>query len=143
MLAQDQNFEHDVDHDSERGSSPRSPLHSRSRTRSQHYAATVSSVSTGVLDARTASELAREADAHAGVRRVEAAARVYGRYSRWVLFGSLGLASYIYSLDASTSSSYLSFAASEFGEHALISSLVVAQSMIGMSMLRTFFRLTF
>lgn len=67
------------------------------------------------------------------MRRVEAASHVYGRYSRWILFGSLGLASYIYSLDASTTSSYLSFAASEFGEHALISALAVAQSVIGAS----------
>lgn len=91
--------------------------------------ATASSLSN--LDPRTADELARELDAHAGVLRVEAAEKVYGRYSKWVLFGSLALASYIYSLDSSTTSSYLSFAASEFGEHALISSLVVAQSVIG------------
>ncbi|THH07782.1 hypothetical protein EW145_g3143 [Phellinidium pouzarii] len=82
------------------------------------------------LDSRTAGELAREEDAHAGVRRVEAAEKVYGRYSKWILFGSLGLASYIYSLDSSTTSNYLSFAASSFGEHSLISSVQVAQSVI-------------
>lgn len=65
------------------------------------------------------------------MRRVEAASRVFGRKSKWILFASLGLASYIYSLDASTTSSYLSFAASEFGEHAMISALLVAQSVIG------------
>lgn len=63
------------------------------------------------------------------MKRVEAAGNVFGRYSR--LFISLSLASYIYSLDSSTTSSYLSFAASSFGEHSLISSVQVAQSVIG------------
>ena len=31
-------------------------------------------------------EAERESDAHAGVKRVEAAEKVYGRYSKWVLF---------------------------------------------------------
>lgn len=86
---------------------------------------------TGAVDSRTAEELAREADAHLGVKRVEAARKVFGRYSNWVLFVSLGLASYIYSLDSSTTSNYLTFAASSFGEHSLISSVQVAQSIIG------------
>ncbi|KAG2131593.1 major facilitator superfamily domain-containing protein [Suillus bovinus] len=76
------------------------------------------------------SVLAPEQDAHAGVRKVEAAQRVYGRYSRWCLFVGLGLASYIYSLDASTTYAYLTFATSYFGEHSLISSITVAQSLI-------------
>lgn len=37
-------------------------------------------------DSEVLSALAAEQDAHAGVRRVEAAQRVYGRYSRWCLF---------------------------------------------------------
>lgn len=74
--------------------------------------------------------LAAEQDAHAGVKKVEAAQRVYGRYSRWCLFIGLGLASYIYSLDASTTYAYLTFATSTFGEHSLISSITVAQSLI-------------
>ncbi|KAH7884054.1 major facilitator superfamily domain-containing protein [Phlebopus sp. FC_14] len=72
----------------------------------------------------------QEQDAHVGVTKVEAALRVYGRYSRWCLFIGLGLASYIYSLDASTTPSYLTFATSSFGEHSLISSITVAQSLI-------------
>ncbi|KAH8109673.1 drug:h+ antiporter [Phellopilus nigrolimitatus] len=83
-----------------------------------------------VLDARTQDEVAQEVDAHVGVKRVEAAEKVHGRYSKWTLFVSLGLASYIYSLDSSTTSNYLSFAASSFGEHSLISSVAVAQSVI-------------
>ena len=94
-----------------------------------------SSTSTSTaLDPRTAHELTLEADAHTGVLRVEAAGKVFGRYSKWVLFASLGLASYIYSLDGSTTSSYLSFAASSFGEHSLISSVQVAQSVISESL---------
>lgn len=83
-----------------------------------------------VLDERTQEEVAREIDAHAGVVRVEAAEKVYGRTSKWILFISLGMASYIYSLDSSTTSNYLSFAASAFGEHSLISSVGVAQSVV-------------
>ncbi|KAG1719745.1 hypothetical protein EDD22DRAFT_939019, partial [Suillus occidentalis] len=73
---------------------------------------------------------ALEEDAHAGVKKVEAAQRVYGRYSRWCLFIGIGLASYIYSLDASTTYAYLTFATSFFGKHSLISSITVAQSLI-------------
>jgi MFS family permease len=73
---------------------------------------------------------AAEQDAHAGVKKVEAAQRVYGRYSRWCLFIGIGLASYIYSLDASTTYAYLTFATSFFGQHSLISSITVAQSLI-------------
>ncbi|KAG1768050.1 MFS general substrate transporter [Suillus placidus] len=83
-----------------------------------------------VVDGEYRSVLAAEQDAHAGVKKVEAAQRVYGRYSRWCLFVGLGLASYIYSLDASTTYAYLTFATSFFGEHSLISSITVAQSLI-------------
>lgn len=74
--------------------------------------------------------VAAEQDAHAGVKKVEAAQRVYGRYSRWCLFVGIGLASFIYSLDASTTYAYLTFATSFFGKHSLISSITVAQSLI-------------
>jgi hypothetical protein len=43
---------------------------------------------------------------------------------------SLALASYIYSLDGSTTYTYLAFATSTFEEHSLISSVQVAQSVI-------------
>ena len=43
----------------------------------------------------------------------------------------LGLASYIYSLDSSTTTNYLSFAASAFNAHALISSAQVSQGIVG------------
>ncbi|KAH7922339.1 hypothetical protein BV22DRAFT_1121535 [Leucogyrophana mollusca] len=83
-----------------------------------------------VLDEETIAALTAEQDAHVGVQKVEAAQRVYGRYSRWCLFIGLGLASYIYSLDASTTYVYLTFAASSFDKHSLLSSITVAQSLI-------------
>ncbi|KAF9489910.1 drug:h+ antiporter [Pleurotus eryngii] len=71
-----------------------------------------------------------EDEAHRGVHKVEAIHRVFGRYSKWALFISLGLAAYIYSLDGTTTYNYLSFATSGFGHHSLISSIQVAQSVI-------------
>ncbi|KAH7915641.1 hypothetical protein BJ138DRAFT_1132530 [Hygrophoropsis aurantiaca] len=65
-----------------------------------------------------------------GAKKVEAAQLVYGRSLRWCLFIGLGLASYVYSLDASTTSAYLTFATSKFSEHSLIASIAVAQSII-------------
>ena len=41
------------------------------------------------IDPRTQEELQREIDAHIGVARVEAAEKVYGKYSKWILFISL------------------------------------------------------
>lgn len=103
-----------------------------------------------ILDAKTAQEVEEEQDAHLGVKTVEAAEKVYGRYSKWFLFAGyvdvseliinhylhtdfrrLGLASYIYSLDGSTTYTYLAYATSAFGDHSLISSIQVAQSVIG------------
>lgn len=42
--------------------------------------------STSVLDDDTIAAVAAERDAHVGVKKVEAALRVYGSYSRWCLF---------------------------------------------------------
>ncbi|KAI0635481.1 drug:h+ antiporter [Trametes polyzona] len=82
------------------------------------------------LDFDTKHELDSEADAHLGVLTVEAAEKVYGRYSKWFLFIGIGLASYIYSLDGQTTYSYLAFATSSFDKHSLISTIQVAQSII-------------
>ncbi|KAF8198595.1 drug:h+ antiporter [Pholiota molesta] len=68
--------------------------------------------------------------AHLGVKTVEATHKVYGKYSKWFLFIGLGLAAYIYSLDGTTTYSYLAFATSSFGDHSLISTIQVAQSII-------------
>lgn len=82
------------------------------------------------VDDDTVSAVVLEEEAHVGVKKVEAALQVYGRYSRWVLFASLALASFVYSLDASTTSAYLTFATSSFGEHSLIGAITVVQSLI-------------
>ncbi|KAG6830481.1 hypothetical protein H0H92_000488 [Tricholoma furcatifolium] len=71
--------------------------------------------------------------AYGGVKTVEATHKVYGKYSKWFLFIGLGLAAYIYSLDGQTTYTYLSYAASEFEDHTLISTIQVAQSMINPS----------
>ena len=39
-----------------------------------------------ILDTKTAQEVEEEQDAHLGVKTVEAAEKVYGRYSKWFLF---------------------------------------------------------
>ena len=39
-----------------------------------------------VIDPRTEQEIEAERDAHVGVKTVEAAEKVYGRYSKWFLF---------------------------------------------------------
>ena len=49
----------------------------------------------------------------------------------WVTLYSLGLAAYIYSLDGTTTWNYLAFVTSSFGDHSLISTIQVAQSIIG------------
>ncbi|KAI6108759.1 major facilitator superfamily domain-containing protein, partial [Pisolithus croceorrhizus] len=78
----------------------------------------------------TTSVVVLEEEAHVGVKKVEATLQVYGRYPRWILFASLALASFVYSLDASTTSAYLTFATSSFGEHSLIGAITVVQSLI-------------
>ncbi len=76
---------------------------------------------------------------HLGVKTIQATQKVYGKYSKWFLFIGyaityfsrpifpvyhisyrLGLAAYIYSLDGTTTYSYLAFAVSSFGDHSLI-----------------------
>nr|VWP00768.1 C3H1-type domain-containing protein [Ganoderma boninense] len=82
------------------------------------------------LDEQTVKELQAEQDAHLGVKAVEAAEKVYGRYSKWLLFIGLALASYVYSLDGTTTSNYLAFATSAFDKHSLLSTILVAESVI-------------
>lgn len=106
------------------------------------------------LDEGTVAVLQAEEDAHLGVKAVEAAEKVYGRYSKWFLFigcafaslppasvehldlrppasgHRIGLASYVYSLDGTTTYNYLVFATSAFDKHSLISTIQVAQSVI-------------
>ncbi|KAJ6525618.1 drug:h+ antiporter [Mycena capillaripes] len=53
-----------------------------------------------------------------------AATRFYGKRAKWV---PLGLAAYIYSLDGTTTYTYLTYATSEFGGHSLLGPIQVAQ----------------
>ncbi|KAG8949843.1 hypothetical protein FRC03_000216, partial [Tulasnella sp. 419] len=69
-------------------------------------------------------------DAQIGVKRVEAAARVFKGRSKWLLYLGLALVSYIYSLDGTTTWTYLSWAQSAFGEHSRIATVSVAQGVI-------------
>ncbi|KAG8996658.1 hypothetical protein FRB94_008155 [Tulasnella sp. JGI-2019a] len=65
-----------------------------------------------------------------GVAKVEAAQGVWSEYSKWMLYLGIGLASYIYSFDGSTTWFYLSYAQSSFGKHSLISTIQTAQGII-------------
>lgn len=69
-------------------------------------------------------------DAHIGVKKVEAAAKVYRGRTKWFLYLGIAFASYIYSLDGTTTWTYLSWAQSSFGKHSLIASIQVAQAII-------------
>jgi MFS family permease len=78
----------------------------------------------------THSVVSADDSAHIGVQRVEATHRVFGKYSRWLLFISLGLAAYVYSLDGTTTYYYLQFATSELNGHSLLTTVAVVQAMI-------------
>ncbi|KAJ7343319.1 major facilitator superfamily domain-containing protein [Mycena albidolilacea] len=54
----------------------------------------------------------------------------YGKHAKWALFISLGLAAYIYSLDSTTTYTFLTYATSEFKSHSLLGSIQVAQGII-------------
>ncbi|KAF5327482.1 hypothetical protein D9619_005131 [Psilocybe cf. subviscida] len=79
--------------------------------------------------ARTASRTS-DGSVPLGVVTVEASNKVYGTYSKWALFISLGLAAYIYSLDGTTTYTYLAYVTSSFERHAFIATIQVAQSII-------------
>ncbi|KAJ3714836.1 major facilitator superfamily domain-containing protein [Lentinula raphanica] len=74
--------------------------------------------------------LSADPTAHSGVLHVEDTTAIDRNRLRVALFIGLGLATYIYSLDNQTTSAYLAFAASEFENHSLISSIQTAQSII-------------
>ncbi|GAA6017459.1 hypothetical protein JCM10207_008233 [Rhodosporidiobolus poonsookiae] len=66
----------------------------------------------------------------AGVLKVESAQRVWGKKSKIALFVGIALASYIYSLDGTTTWFYASFATSSFALHSLIGAIGTAQAII-------------
>ncbi|RPD68964.1 hypothetical protein L226DRAFT_563665 [Lentinus tigrinus ALCF2SS1-7] len=81
-------------------------------------------LTTSTLDPEIIEEIEVEEDAHVPVATVQAAEHVFTSKS------TIGLASYVYSLDNQTTSNYLAFATSYFGSHSLISSIQVAQSIL-------------
>ncbi|CAE7136928.1 unnamed protein product [Rhizoctonia solani] len=66
----------------------------------------------------------------AGVRKSEAAQKVITGKHKVCLIISIGLAAYMYSLDGTTTWTYLAFAGSALNDHSLISAVQVAQSII-------------
>ncbi|KAJ7097775.1 drug:h+ antiporter [Mycena belliarum] len=79
-------------------------------------------------DGRAAGSAAYPEDIRTGY--TQPTTRVYGKRSKWILFFSLGLAAYIYSLDGTTTYTYLAYATSEFGGHSLLGPIQVAQGII-------------
>ncbi|CAE6508217.1 unnamed protein product [Rhizoctonia solani] len=66
----------------------------------------------------------------AGVRKSEAAQKVITGGHKICLIISIGLAAYMYSLDGTTTWTYLAFAGSALNDHSLIATVQVAQSII-------------
>jgi hypothetical protein len=62
--------------------------------------------------------------------RHQAAYRVWGKWGYYTLLGSLGLASYIYSLDGVTTWQYLSYATSYVLEHSMTGTVSTAGAII-------------
>ncbi|GAA5937910.1 uncharacterized protein JCM15063_005410 [Sporobolomyces koalae] len=65
-----------------------------------------------------------------GTLKVENAQRVWGRNSKIALFVGVALASYIYSLEGTTTYQYQSYATSDFSAHSLIGAIGTAQAII-------------
>ncbi|GAA5919492.1 hypothetical protein JCM6882_008652 [Rhodosporidiobolus microsporus] len=67
-----------------------------------------------------------------GVTRIEALYQVFGRgRAIYLLYLSIGLISYVYSLSGNTTGSYLAFATSAFSAHSLLGAIDVAVSLMG------------
>jgi hypothetical protein len=91
-----------------------------------------------------------------GVTRIEALYQAFGTGKGlapiWMLYVSIGLISYAYSLSSNTISNFLSFATSHFGAHSLLGTIEVAIYILGAVgeffspypiMLRTYLNLVF
>ncbi|PBK61276.1 MFS general substrate transporter [Armillaria solidipes] len=68
----------------------------------------------------------------AGVARIEALYKVFGGKGAplWILYLSIALIAYVYSLDSNTTSSFLPFATSAFDSHSSIGTIEVAADII-------------
>ncbi|GAA5894643.1 hypothetical protein JCM8208_006035 [Rhodotorula glutinis] len=65
-----------------------------------------------------------------GVLKVESVNRVWGRNSKIALAIGIALASYIYSLEGSTTWQYAAYASSSFSQHSLLGAIATAQAII-------------
>ncbi|GAA5884753.1 hypothetical protein JCM3774_005805 [Rhodotorula dairenensis] len=65
-----------------------------------------------------------------GVRKVEIVNRVWGRNSKIALAVGIALASYIYSLDGTTTYQYQAYATSSFAQHSLLGAIATAQAIV-------------
>ncbi|GAA6042902.1 hypothetical protein JCM8097_002761 [Rhodosporidiobolus ruineniae] len=66
----------------------------------------------------------------AGVLKAESAQRVWGRNSKIAFFVGVALASYIYSLDGTTTWQYQAKATSSFSQHSLLGAIATAQAIV-------------
>jgi hypothetical protein len=69
----------------------------------------------------------------AGVARIEALYSVFGGTHGapiWILYASIGLIAYVYSLDSNTTPSFLPFATSAFKAHSLLGTINVTNTII-------------
>ncbi|GAA5991512.1 hypothetical protein JCM5350_005191 [Sporobolomyces pararoseus] len=85
------------------------------------------------LDRATQPEFSQDASLPpytSGVRKVENAQRVWGRNSKIALFVGVALASYIYSLEGTTTYQYMAYATSSFSAHSLLGAIGTAQAII-------------
>ncbi|KAH8080721.1 drug:h+ antiporter [Cristinia sonorae] len=68
--------------------------------------------------------------AHSGVTKIEAAHKVYGKWSKWILFGSMAVGAFVYSLERTTTYQYLAWAASDLNDHSRIATIEIARAVI-------------
>ncbi|KAI5479989.1 MFS transporter, siderophore-iron transporter [Pseudohyphozyma bogoriensis] len=81
-------------------------------------------------DTQGQKEVVHDEAALAGVARIEALYTVFGAKKIWLLYISIGLISYVYSLQQNTTYAYLQFATSSFGEHSILGAISVATTVI-------------
>lgn len=88
-----------------------------------HQTTTNDSASTSTADIH-------DKELSAGVARIEAMQKVWGKWGYIILLASLGISQYIYSLDGTTTYMYLAQATSGVGEHSLLGTVSTAGGII-------------
>ncbi|BGP27916.1 hypothetical protein JCM10295v2_006903 [Rhodotorula toruloides] len=95
-----------------------------------HFAPTASAEVPPVQTTHDVSPPSYAVATQAGVLKVESVNRVWGRNSRIALFVGIALASYIYSLDGTTTYLYAAGATSSFNQHSLLGAIATAQAIV-------------